>query len=220
MGVIARTFQTAWHSAQLTASLDIAHTAAKSHGISSHNAWLVAEIGENDAVLLAATCIEIKGSQIYPGRTAHLLIDMKLCGNTLMPYSIACIVDTSLDGLIAYINSIASCFWYRRLIDNVTQMVSVFRCLNHAGGACLEWILMVDVVARMHTESGHRCWLPGMMDTLLCIADGQRVIIDDDLMLLPVALTWCKHIGAGILQHGDEVGVDNRLRKQVFACCE
>ena len=45
LGIITRTFQTTGHSAQLAASLDIAHSASEPHCISSHNARLVAEVG-------------------------------------------------------------------------------------------------------------------------------------------------------------------------------
>ena len=39
-------------------------------------------------------------------------------------------------------------------------------------------------------------------------------------MLLPITFSWGKHIGTRILQHGNEVGVDDGLRKQVFARSE
>ena len=58
------------------------------------------------------------------------------------------------------------------------------------------------------------------MCSLLHIAYRQRVIIDDDLMLLPVAFSWGKDISPRILQHRDEVGGNDGLRKQVFTGAE
>ena len=46
------------------------------------------------------------------------------------------------------------------------------------------------------------------------------IVVYDDFMALPVALTWCKDNGPGIFKHGDEVRYDDGLREEIFVGAE
>ena len=71
----------------------------------------------------------------------------------------------------------------------------------------------------MEGES-HRVALgPEVMTTDLMIAE-RRIVVDDHLVTLPVALTRGEHDGAGFLEHGDEIGGDDGLREEVLGGAE
>ena len=85
---IAGTFQGSWHTADLSVALNISHTSTEADGISSDNTFLVALVRERHAVELAITGIKVKGAEIDPGASTHLLVDTELCALALVPYGI------------------------------------------------------------------------------------------------------------------------------------
>ena len=64
--------------------------------------------------------------------------------------------------------------------------------------------------------------LPGLAEARLDIADEALVVVvvDNYLMALPVAFTWCEDDSTSILEHWDEVGNDNSLCEEVLTCSE
>ena len=56
-----------------------------------------------------------------------------------------------------------------------------------------------------------------LIDTSLAAG---RVVIDNHLMALPVAFTWCEYDGTGTFQHRNQIRYDNRLGKQILTCSE
>ena len=53
------------------------------------------------------------------------------------------------------------------------------------------------------------------------VRDGSSVVVvDDDFLLLPVAFTRSEDDGSCILEHGDEIGHHDGLRKEVFVGAE
>ena len=73
------------------------------------------------------------------------------------------------------------------------------RGLDESGGACLEGILMILIGAFVKRETRKRGVLPMVVLTLFGIARSGIIVVDDDLVRLPVALSWGKHDSAGFL---------------------
>ena len=182
---------------------------------------MAAEIADDDAVAGSHASVEIESTQINPGGAAHLLVDTELGRNAFVPHGIVGVVDAAGNGLIAHIDGIASGLGKVGLIVHLAHLVLGACHLSHTGRSCREGILAVAIDAAVHREAGLRRRLPGITEIALLIAEGhdavRGVVVDDDLVLLPVALTRRIDDGAGILQHGHEIGHDDGLREQVFA---
>ena len=68
----------------------------------------------------------------------------------------------------------------------------------------------------MTHESRHGRCLPGRLGGDLDIVTLGTVVVDNDFLFLPVALTRREDDGSRILEHGDEVGDYDGLCVQVF----
>ena len=59
------------------------HTTAPSHGIGGHDAFLLAFVGQDYAIVLGAIFAEIEGAEIDPCAATHFLVDQEVC---LLPF--------------------------------------------------------------------------------------------------------------------------------------
>ena len=108
--IVARAFQATGQSADGIATLDVTHTTTETDGIGSDNTLMVTTlIGQDHTVAGTGARIEVESAEIDPGGAAHLLIDVILCGDALMPDGVVGIVDAAFERLVADIDGIASC---------------------------------------------------------------------------------------------------------------
>ena len=142
---------------------------------------------------------------------------MKLGALALVPNGIEHVRDAVLECLIADIDSIASTLGEAGLISS--QRISRLAAggLHHASRTFGKRILAIGVGTRMVGKA--RLWgrLPLVAIGHLYIIALGTVVVNDDLFLLPVALTRCKDDGTRLLQHGNQVGNDDGLCVLVFS---
>ena len=186
----------------MRAALDITHATTKAHSIGSNHTFMMsALIAEYDAIARTGALVEIEGAQIHPRRTAHLLINMKLGRNALMPYGIMGIIDTALYSLIAYIDSIATFFGNIGLIGYLTKLTTIATHLRLSGCSGLKGILVVYIGLRMIGKASRIGLRPRVM-TATDFAIAQRcIVIDNHFLALPVTLTRGENYGASLLEH-------------------
>ena len=108
MGIVASALEAAWHVADRTAPHDVAHTAAKAHGIGADEAFAAAFVGELHAVALAAALLEVEGAEIDPRALPHLLVDQELRGLPLVIDGVVGIVDAAVDLGIADVDGVGA----------------------------------------------------------------------------------------------------------------
>ena len=135
-----------------------------------------------------------------------------------MPHRVMGIIDTAFNSLITDIDGIASCLGDGRLVGDQALVLCLSSSGCHTDGTCLKGILMIHVVALMQGEAGLWGILP--LACLFRIACGDAVVIHDDLIFLPVALTGCKHHGTSLLQHRNQIGRDDGLCEEILAGAE
>ena len=221
LGIVARALQTAGHTAGGIAATDITHTASETYGISRHHTILMrTQVIEHHTVTRLVALVEIECSEIYPRRTAHLLIHAELGSHTLMPHSVVGIVDAAWHRLIAHIDSISASLGDIWLIGYLTHVAALLHRLGHPGGSGLEGVLVIHIDARMIGESCRVGLFP-----LLCALDlhidahkgSAGIVVDDHLVFLPIALAGREHHRAGLLEHRYQIRRDDGLRKQILA---
>ena len=84
-----------------------------------------------------------------------------------------------------------------------------------------EWVLAVAIQGFGVGESQGVAILPFLGVIHFYVGDGSSVVVvDDDFLLLPVAFTRSEDDGSCILEHGDEIGHHDGLRKEVFVGAE
>ena len=91
---VACSLQGSWQSADLSEAFDVAHAASKAYGIGRHHAVMVAQVADGDAVEGIIALVEVERAEVYPRRTAHLLVDVELGTLALMPNGIQGVVNT------------------------------------------------------------------------------------------------------------------------------
>ena len=175
-------------------------------------------VGQHHAVPLVATFVEVEGSQIDPRASSHPLVHAELGLFAFVPDGVVGIIDAAVNGLIADIDGIASRLRYGRLVGYHAVLRFAGRRFGHASRSCLEGVLTVNIIATMKGKTLGGCSLPKMPIARLLIAYEavMVVIVDNDLMALPVAFTGRIDNGSSPFEHGYEVGHDNGLGKQVF----
>ena len=204
LGIIAGTLDTTGQSAGGIAATDVTHTPSETYRIGCDDARLLAQVRENDAVLFIVTRIEIKRAEIDPSGTAHLLIDVKLCGDALMPDRITGIVDAARNRLITDIDGITASFGDSRTIDGGTLLALIADSRDLTGRTCREGILVILVDTSMELKSDGVARGPTHSHVRLeidALSGSRRIIIDDHLMSLPIALTRCEDDGTSLFEH-------------------
>ena len=219
LACVACRLQAAGHAAEFPATLDVTHATAEAHGIGRHHAVAMAAlVGQHHAVPLVAALVEVEGSQIDPRASSHPLVHAELGLFAFVPHGVMGIVNAAVNSLIADVDGIASSLRYGWLVGNHAVLRFAGRRFGHAGRACRKGVLAVNIVAAMKGKALDVCRHPRMPIARLLIAYEAVVvvIVDNDLMSLPVAFTGRIDNGSCPFEHGYEVGHDNGLSKQVF----
>ena len=120
-----------------------------------------------------------------------------------MVYGVFGIVDALLHRLVAYVDGILPRLGEVRLIARHRHAFSLCR-LHLPRRALGEGILAVGIGTLMKRKTGCGRGRP-LLGPILHISPVAAVVVDDDLILLPVALAWREHHGTGILKHRDEI---------------
>ena len=220
LSIVTSSFETSRQTTDGVASLNVTHTTSEAYSIGSDNTLMMAAVvGEYYTVSTVRTGIEIEGAEIDPCGTTHLLIDTELGRNALMPDDVVGIVDAAPDGLVAHIDGIAPCLWDGGLPGDGALLSAFSSNLSPTGCSCTEWILVVKIGTSMIGETHGVGSLPEMCTTDLMVAQW-RVVVDNHLMALPIALARCEHDGASALKHRDEIGYHDGLSEEVLGGTE
>ena len=193
---IACSLQGARQSADLTKALDIAHATTKANGIGSDHTTMTALVGNGDTIELAVSCIEVECAQINPGAATHLLVHTELGALATMPYGIQGIVDAVGQRLITDVDGITSRLLEIGLVGSQTIARLAAGGFYHAGCSCLEWILEVLISPSVPGKTRLTGLLPLAVRCHLDVVTLRAVVVDNDLLLLPVALTRGEHYGS------------------------
>ena len=208
---VAGTLQCSWQSAGGSIALDIAHATSKADGIGCYYSFLVALVRERHAVELTVAFVEVEGSQVHPRASTHLLVDTELRTFTFMPYGVEGIRHTVLQRLVADIDSIVPCLREAGLVGCQRVARLAAGGLHHACRTCGERILAVGIGTCMIGKARQRGRLPLVAFRNLYIIVLGAIVVDNDFLLLPVALTGCEDDGSRLFQHRDEVGDNDGL---------
>ena len=217
LGIVAGTLKGSGKLADEPEALYVAHAAAEADGIGGHHSVVGALVGYGDAVELAVARVEVEGAKIDPRRTAHLLVDMELGALAAVPDGVENIVDAVGKRGIADVDGVAASLLKVGLVGG--QRVSRLGTggLDHARCAGNERVLAIGVGAAMEHKTGNGGRLPLRLRGDLDVVANGTVVVDDDFLLLPVALTGSEDVGSGILEHGNEVGHYDGLGEEVLA---
>ena len=140
---------------------------------------------------------------------------------TLVENRVFGIGNAAVERLITDINRVATFVGKRRLIGRETELGSLVRRPHHPRRASLKGIFAVVVSPQMIGEASQIRRLPFVAARLLHIIIRCRVVVvDDDFVLLPIALTRRKHDCSGVFEHRNEVGHDDGLRENVLGGAE
>ena len=199
----------------------ITHTAAKTHSISRDYAFVVAQVGQGDVVVICFALGEMECPQINPGASTHLLIDAELALDASVLDGIDSVRYAARHGLVGDIDGIIVLDEHFRNPKHLACHTLVLCRLYHAISSFFEGILAI-LVAFLVVSEAHATVLPmEVRDAFLVSAAVPDVIvIDYDFLLLPVSLSWSEDDGSGILQHWDEVGHYEGLREHIFCRTE
>ena len=139
-----------------------------------------------------------------------------------MPHRVACIVDTALYRLIAYVHSVATGLRQVGLVVYLTVVPLAVGGLCHACRAGLERVFTVLVASCVEGKSALAGGDPWLAQSRFHVVNqrGVVVVVDDDLMSLPVAFAWRVDNGTCVLEHGNEIRHDDGLGEQVFVSAE
>ncbi len=202
------------------AALDLAHPAAEADGIGTDDPAGGALVRQENISCVAF--IEGESPEIDPGGTSHPLVHVK--------YALPAHMVDGIDGVGRAVGE--------RAVGNIDGIFSAYRNvgapgdgslpfagrgLADAGGSGLEGVL-IDVVHRFRVGKTGSGGLPG---TGFLVKPGAahpsgpfllegRIVVTDDFPALDVPFARGDHHGAGVLQHGNQVGEDIPLRVHVF----
>ena len=221
LGIVASTLERARHSAGGTAACDVSHSAAEANGIGRHHTSVIAEVRQLHTVELAVSLVELKGAEIDPCASTHLLVHAEHRLLAFVAHHILRVGHAVAERLIAHVDGISSLFREAWRVGDGACLLRLARCLRHPGGASLEGILAVVINTAVEGKTRLRSIDPVVLNSMFEIVIGSGVVVvDDDLMSLPVAFARCEDDGARILEHRDEVGHDDGLCEQVLGGAE
>ena len=134
-----------------------------------------------------------------------------------MPYRIKDIVNTVGQCLVTDIYGITSSLAELRLIDGgaVTRLAA--SGLHHSCCTGLKGIFIVLIMTCVHHESWLWRRLPFAMRCNFNIVVFRTVVVNDNLLGLPIALTRREDDSPSTFKHRYEVGYNNSLSKQVLS---
>ena len=98
------------------------------------------------------------------------------------------IIDTFGHGLVTYIDSISASLWDNGLVGYLTGVAIMFHRLDLSGRTGSERVFLIHIDPVMDSKAYGVCLLPMMRGLCFNIeaAFAWRIVINDDLMLLPV----------------------------------
>ena len=122
---------------------------------------MLALVGKDDTIALAAAGIEVECAEIYPSAAAHSLVDSIVSFLPLVSHDVFCIVNTLSNRLITDVNGIAT------RGRNVGNEAYAACCITSCGAtlarsASLEGVLAIIIYARMPCKTWQRCTTPLM----------------------------------------------------------
>ena len=147
LSIIAGCLKSPRHSADGTSTLYITHAGTETHGIGSNDTAFGTFVGDNYAVRVAATGVEVECTKIDPCGAAALLIDDKIGGFALMPNGIVSIGNTPSQCRITDINGVVAGFGDVGDVAYIAELLLCGYCL--ARRSCHKGILVVNVSAQM-----------------------------------------------------------------------
>ena len=222
LGHVARTFKAAGQSAELAATFDVAHSSAEAHRIGCHHTLVVRLVGQHHSVEGVVSLVKLKGAEVHPRASAHLLVHPELRLLPLVVHRVVGIVDASLQRLVAHVDGIAAFLHEIRLIARRAHVLGRRRGGNHACRSLSKGVLTVGIPALMKRKTGAWTGGPGIAPVALAVGEGcvAEVVVDYYLLALPVALARSEHHSTGFLEHRYEVRHHDGLREQVFGGAE
>ena len=178
---------------------------------------MFALIGQCDTIEFTIASVEFEGAQIDPCASTHLLIDTELGTFALVPHGIERIFYTIWKRLIADIDSITACLLDAWLISGNRISFITAGGIGHTGCTSLKGIFIVLVMTCVHHESWLWRRLPFAMRCNFNIVVFRTVVVNDNLLGLPIALTRREDDSPSTFKHRYEVGYNNSLSKQVLS---
>ena len=209
---VACPFEVARQAAHLSATFDVSHASAEAYGIGAHHTRHVALVTEGHEAIVVLSAVELEGAQIDPCAASHLLVHAELRGTSLVEHRVAGVVHGTGHRLVADIDGVAS-----RLGDvgypggqGAALLLAACRgCI--ACGACAEGVLTVGIPGLLVGKSAEGAGLPRAAAAALFVVDATgcgAVVVHNHLVPLSVPFAGGEDNGAGLLQHGDDVGGD------------
>ena len=203
---VACAFEEAWQAACAevggVASGYIAHASAEAHGVGTDVAAVVAVVGEDDAVVAALPCGEVEGAEVDPCAAAHLLVYAEAGGLAAVVHGVGGIADAGGERGVADIDGIAAVLGDVGRPGGLALIAAALLSGNGARSAMGEGVLAVEVDVLELCEACGTIG-PRVLSGRLGVGAVHfgRVVVDDDLVALPVALAWRVEHGAGVLEH-------------------
>ena len=190
---------------------DVAHAAAEFHGIGRHHGAAVAQVGEENALVLEFSLDEAEATQVDPGTAAHLLVDAEAGRAARVAHFIDRGGRTAGNGMIGDVDGI---FARLRNPRNPGGCRAAFGIgVGHPGGTHPERVLLIKVGGFRIGEARVGGILP---DAGFEVAGARFVVVHDHFVYVPVAFPGQQHIGAGVLEHRHEERDDVALGVEVF----
>ena len=122
-----------------------------------------------------------------------------------MPHRIRSIVNAVRPSLVTDVDGILALFGEAWLVGNYAVLLLAPRGLRHTRRSGLKRILPVHITPAVAGKALGAGVCPFIFGVNLYVARATHgvVVVDNHLVLLPIALTWGKHRGTGIFEHRD-----------------
>ena len=194
LGIVASTLKRTHQTTRRTATGDISHTATETHSTGGDDAFMFRLGGDDNLIIVGGAATEVERSEIDPSAAAHALVYVKIGSHAFMIDTIEGIGDTLL----------------LRSIRDIDGIVAGFRNVWPVSD---EFVVALGRVGLADSTLAER--IVAVVDNLVRNI-GTLIVIDDDLVGLPVALTRRKDHSAGILEHRNEIRHYDGLGEEVL----
>ncbi len=219
--IVASRFQVARKSRRAClAAFRLPHSTAETHGIGSHHAAVVALVGERYAASGVLPFVELERAEIDPRAAAHLLIDGERGAAAFVINGVVRVGHGVWPRGVTHIHGVASG------LGNVGRPYGGGEPHLAVNGLCIAVSALAERVHAVHEQTvlrrkAERVGRGGPCGFVLhgfgvCALPLRIVVVHYRLVGLPVAFTWTRHHCPGVFEHGEQEGIDERLREDVL----
>ena len=174
-------------------------------------------VGEAYAVAWALALAEVISTEVNPCAAPHTLVDCDIGLNTSVCDGISGVRYARRERLVGNIDSILTILWYGGSPCDCGIRRAKLR-MSHACCAVGKRIIFVEIV-RLYVGKSSASFSPSA-SLMVGVGVMAIIIVNDDLIALPIAFARRKHDSTRVLKHRHEEGYDNTLREEILASAE